>query len=72
MTTIHYIGAGKGHGSLIPTQITSTHLFDFARKLARRWHRWQTEREIESMPFEIRKDIGWPAAYEDDVRRTMQ
>ncbi|MEZ2127198.1 MULTISPECIES: hypothetical protein [unclassified Sinorhizobium] len=72
MTTIHYISTGKGPASLVPTQSSSTHVFDFARKLARRWHRWQTQREIESMPFEIRKDIGWPTAYEDEARRTMQ
>jgi hypothetical protein len=72
MTTIHYIGAGKGRHSLLPAQGASTHVFDFARRLASRWYRWRTEREIESMPLEIRKDIGWPAAYEDEARRTMQ
>lgn len=29
-----------------------------------KWRRWRTEREIEAMPYEIRKDIGWPDAFD--------
>ncbi|MCA0278689.1 MAG: hypothetical protein LCH86_22065 [Proteobacteria bacterium] len=26
--------------------------------------RYQTERQIRSLPFELQKDIGWPETYE--------
>lgn len=26
-----------------------------------RWRKWKAEREIESMPLDLRKDVGWPA-----------
>ena len=29
------------------------------------WKRWQTERAIEAMPADMRKDIGWPTT---DIR----
>jgi hypothetical protein len=32
------------------------------RRTVARWRRWRTEREIEAMPYEIRKDIGWPVS----------
>jgi hypothetical protein len=35
------------------------------------WHQWQTAREIESMPFDIRKDIGWPSADDADEERKV-
>ncbi|NLS04931.1 hypothetical protein HGP14_16425 [Rhizobium sp. P32RR-XVIII] len=64
MTTIHY---RDGHN------FTDTH-FDVAglvRRLVHSWHQWQTAREIESMPFDIRKDIGWPSADEADEERKV-
>jgi hypothetical protein len=35
-------------------------LFRAFHRTVDRWRRWRTEREIEAMPYEIRKDIGWP------------
>ncbi|WP_454849787.1 hypothetical protein [Rhizobium binxianense] len=40
-------------------------------RLLRSWRRWQTERQIESMPFEVRKDIGWPSADNDREDKAM-
>ncbi|MDR6818555.1 hypothetical protein J2X76_003732 [Neorhizobium sp. 2083] len=31
-----------------------------AVRLRDQWHRRQTERMLEGLPAEIRKDIGWP------------
>lgn len=30
--------------------------------LVRRWRHWNSLRTIESLPHDIQKDIGWPAA----------
>ncbi|TCL73857.1 hypothetical protein [Rhizobium sp. BK251] len=72
MTTISYRQTGKAHGSHFFGASSYAHISDFAHKLAARWHRWQTAREIESMPFDIRKDIGWPAADINDEPKAMQ
>lgn len=34
-----------------------------------RRQRWWTERMIEELPSEIRKDIGWPGFYPEDRER---
>ncbi len=47
------------------------HIVDYARKLLHAWHQWQAAREIESMPFDMRKDIGWPSADGADERKVM-
>ncbi|QFY60490.1 hypothetical protein FZ934_08635 [Rhizobium grahamii] len=65
MTTITLRESKASHSELYP-QISS-----YARKLARAWHQWQAAREIESMPFDVRKDIGWPSADETDERKAM-
>ncbi len=31
------------------------------RRLQDAWKRHRTERALEGMPFDLRKDIGWPA-----------
>jgi hypothetical protein len=43
----------------------------YARKLTRAWHQWQAAREIESMPIDMRKDIGWPSADNVDEHKAM-
>jgi hypothetical protein len=66
MTTLTYRVGGK-------TLTSSDSRFDlahYARKLVLAWTRWQTAREIEAMPFDIRKDIGWPST-DDSKHRTM-
>ena len=66
MTTLTYLGSGKhltsgrGHFDLV----------DYAHRLVLAWTRWRTAREIEAMPFDIRKDIGWPST-DDSKHRTM-
>ncbi|MBD9445189.1 hypothetical protein [Rhizobium sp. RHZ01] len=47
------------------------HIVDYARKLVHAWHQRQAAREIESMPFDMRKDIGWPSADGEDERKVM-
>lgn len=57
MTTITYRGSDR-------TISSSEGHFDvanYARGLLSAWRRWQNAREIEAMPFDIRKDIGWPS-----------
>lgn len=66
MTTITY----RGGKSLTPTETHS--VTAYLQKLSRAWTRWQTAREIESMPFDIRKDIGWPSADANAERKDMQ
>lgn len=29
-------------------------------RLRCKWTRWQAEREIAALPYDVRKDIGWP------------
>ena len=41
------------------------------RKAAHSWHQWQAAREIESMPFDIRKDVGYPSADAADEHKVM-
>ncbi len=67
MTTITYRGGGKG----LPSGDALSFVTNYARKLTRSWRRWQTAREIESMPFDIRKDIGWPSADAHAERKDM-
>ena len=66
MTTMTYRGSGKtlssGHGHF--------DVANYARSLLRAWKRRQTAREIEAMPFDIRKDIGWPSN-DDGKHETM-
>ncbi|MGG7579470.1 hypothetical protein NMA58_11555 [Rhizobium sp. YTUHZ045] len=66
MTTLTYRGGGK-------TLTSGEGRFDlghYARKLVLAWTRWRTAREIEAMPFDVRKDIGWPST-DDSKHRTM-
>ena len=41
------------------------------KRAAHSWHQWQAAREIESMPFDIRKDVGYPSAEAADERKAM-
>lgn len=60
MTTITYLnerrlGASSKPQTSRPQQVMS--LFDPA---VAAWNRRKTERMLEGLPLEIRKDIGWP------------
>ena len=48
-----------------PTHSPIAYLGRAARRLRVSWTRWQAARELEAMPFDVRKDVGWPAS---DVR----
>ncbi|WP_028747836.1 hypothetical protein [Rhizobium mesoamericanum] len=52
-----------------PSSEAHLHIVDYARKLVHAWHQWQVAREIEAMPFDVRKDIGWPSADGADERK---
>lgn len=65
MTTITY-REGKSLSSGDTHPVTT-----YLQKLTRAWTRWQTAREIESMPFDIRKDIGWPSADANAERKDI-
>ncbi|MGV2099540.1 hypothetical protein [Rhizobium sp. 21-4511-3d] len=41
------------------------------QKVSHSWQQWQAAREIESMPFDIRKDVGYPSAEAADERKVM-
>lgn len=71
MTTVIHRSTGNHHG-LFTTGRAFTQFSSFMHSLAGRWQRWQTEREIESMPFDIRKDIGWPSADIEKNHMRMQ
>ncbi|MDM9628566.1 hypothetical protein QTL95_21950 [Rhizobium sp. S152] len=57
------------------SKMSSHHSFhdlaSYARRIVDTWHQWQAAREIESMPMDIRKDIGWPSADAADDRKVM-
>jgi hypothetical protein len=66
MTTISFRDSKPSHsGTLYPS------VSGYARKIVHAWHQWQAAREIESMPFDMRKDIGWPSADDADERKVM-
>lgn len=41
---------------------TLTRLMRMGHRLRQAWTQRETLRAIESMPFEVRKDIGWPSS----------
>jgi hypothetical protein len=64
MTSITFRDGGKG----LSSHGTHSLLGSYADRIVRAYRRWQTERQIESMPMDVRKDIGWPSA--DENRKT--
>jgi hypothetical protein len=59
VTSLHVHHPRKTHTAQSPS-------FDWLRLLVARvsveWQRRKTERMLESLPQEIRKDIGWPTS----------
>ncbi|MDI7863616.1 hypothetical protein MRS76_16795 [Rhizobiaceae bacterium n13] len=43
-----------------------------ASHILAQWRRWQTERAIEALPFDVRKDIGWRTSGNDDIVKQKQ
>ncbi|MDK4737861.1 MULTISPECIES: hypothetical protein [unclassified Rhizobium] len=60
MTTITYRHTGRTHSSLPP----SATFVPFITRIFDRWQQWRSERELESLSDDVRKDIGWPAINE--------
>jgi hypothetical protein len=65
MTTISYRDSKPSSAGFHPS------VSDYARKVVHAWHQWQAAREIEAMPLDMRKDIGWPSADDADERKAM-
>ncbi|MBO9098780.1 MULTISPECIES: hypothetical protein [Rhizobium] len=62
MTTISYRRPSHGRPSFILFSGTLSRLSAYVLSLADRWSEHQAARQIEAMPFDMRKDFGWPAA----------
>ncbi|MET0749181.1 MAG: hypothetical protein ABWY49_13425 [Rhizobium sp.] len=62
MTTIIYRDSGNRRPSFFTTTGALSQVAIYSGLLAERWSKWQAAREIEAMPLDIRKDLGWPAA----------
>lgn len=65
MTTITYRD-GKSSSTDMHHDVTS-----LLKKAVHSWHQWQAAREIESMPFDMRKDVGYPSADAADEHKAM-
>lgn len=46
----------------LPSLPPSLRLTRYPAILWRRYRRWSDLRALESLPFDLRKDLGWPAA----------
>ncbi|MDE1994218.1 MAG: hypothetical protein KGI75_17070 [Rhizobiaceae bacterium] len=61
MTTITYRETGRMRGTA-----PSSGMMQFITQIADRWQQWRSERELESLSLDMRKDLGWPAADENE------
>jgi hypothetical protein len=60
MTTITYLDQRRSGSSAPATTTCHGFISTFAERAAAAWNRRKTERMLEGLPQEIRKDIGWP------------
>ncbi|MBB5573525.1 MULTISPECIES: hypothetical protein [Rhizobium] len=60
MTTITYRHSDRTRSPL-PSAGTFVQLIT---RITDRWQQWRSERELESLPDDMRKDLGWPAVDE--------
>ncbi|ACM26927.1 hypothetical protein MOV66_03005 [Agrobacterium sp. SHOUNA12C] len=60
MTTIIYRDTGRTRSTLP----ASGSYVPFITRIADRWQQWRSERELESLSDDMRKDLGWPVANE--------
>jgi hypothetical protein len=67
LVTYHETGRSGSH----PSSLTSFFrpVLSAALKLRNEWHRRQTEKMLEALPSDIRKDIGWPTSVQGPVHR---
>jgi uncharacterized protein YjiS (DUF1127 family) len=64
MTTIAYRDTGRTRNPL-PSR---GGFVQFITRIADRWQQWRSERELESLSDDMRKDLGWPAV--DETKNT--
>ncbi len=57
MTTIIYRDTGSTRSPLP----SGGGFVPFIARIADRWQQWRSERELESLSDDMRKDLGWPA-----------
>lgn len=73
MATLSFHHTGSTSSWTLPS---AYHPFRPAGRLAARliaqWRRWQTEREVEALPFDLRKDIGWPTPDTNRITKQKQ
>lgn len=69
MTTISYRSTTHRRPSFFTFGTSLSRLSTWATSLTDRWSKQQAARQIEAMPFDMRKDFGWPAADISDDRR---
>lgn len=60
----------RTHSSGWQLQNLARPIVQFTSRLHAEWQHRRNERMLESLPSEIRKDIGWPVP--DDTTRCMQ
>lgn len=60
MTTITYLDQRRIQPSSAATTAGRGRISSLTERLAAAWNRRKTERMLEGLPQEIRKDIGWP------------
>ncbi|AYG59476.1 hypothetical protein QD460_18050 [Rhizobium jaguaris] len=60
MTTITYRDTGRTRSTLP----SGSGFVQFVTRIADRWQQWRSERELESLSDDMRKDLGWPAVDE--------
>ncbi|MGO4438172.1 hypothetical protein [Rhizobium sp. RAF56] len=71
MTTITYRHTGERHGAIASGSRVLGQVSSYAHRLADHWRQWRMERAIEAMPFDMRKDFGWPSADIEDERTRL-
>lgn len=60
MTTISYLDQRRPGAPSKPRNSSPHQAMSLFERAIAAWHRRKTERMLEGLPQEIRKDIGWP------------
>lgn len=68
MTTITYRDTDRTRGA----PASSGGFVPFITRIADRWQQWHSERELESLSDDMRKDLGWPVADETKNSKAMR
>lgn len=65
MTSLAHTSRSSSPERFVPISAAVKSPSRFIDRVRDGWSRWQTERAIEAMPADMRKDIGWPTT---DIR----